>query len=61
MLIDKESNAMNMLSKDLLSTRICKKNILGREPNFRILQRNVALQSGRYTAEWLYIECLNIA
>ena len=31
------------------------------EPNVRILQNNVTLESERYTAEFLNIECLNIA
>ena len=34
---------------------------MDREPNVRILQNNVTLESERYTAEFLYIECLNIA
>ena len=34
--------------------------LLGREPNVR-MQNNVTLESERYTAEILYIECLNIA
>ena len=36
-------------------------NKVDREPNVCILQKNVTLESERYTAEFLYIECLNIA
>ena len=39
---------------------LCDRTI-DREPNVRILQNTVTLESERYTADFLYIECLNIA
>ena len=46
---------------DSMKITCAEDSFIGSEPNVRILQNNVTLESERYTAECLYIECLNIA